>query len=151
MNNKKLIAGAAAAAILTVGAGGTAIAASQGALLGQENEPVVTGSVAAPAETETNDANEGSGNDAAETSKLQGLAKIDSAAAEQAALNAVPGKVQKTELDNENGSVVYSVQIMVKDGTLQEVKVDAGNAQVLSQAPDENDANEGPEGSESTK
>ena len=81
MDTKKLITGAVAATVLTVGAGGAAIAAQQGVLPGQENEPAVTGSVAAPAETETNDANESPGNDAAEARKLQGLASVDQAAA----------------------------------------------------------------------
>jgi len=162
MNSKKLIAGAAAAAILTLGAGGTAIAAQQGALPGQENEPAVSGSVAAPAETEANDATEGPENEAAESKKLEGLAKIDQAAAEKAALNAVPGEVQKTELDNENGSVVYSVEIMAQDGTLQEVLVDAGDGKVLAQEAEEDEgseanegpedeANEGPEAGEATR
>ncbi len=147
MTMKKIIAGAAVAAILTVGASGAAIAAQQGILPGQENEPAVTGSVAAPAETETNDANESPGNDAAEARKLQGLASIDQAAAEKTALDAVPGEIKQTELDNENGSVVYSVEVMGKDGKLQEVTVDAGNGQVLSQGAEDNDANEGSEGS----
>jgi uncharacterized membrane protein YkoI len=150
MTMKKLIAGAAAATILTVGAG-AAIAAQQQpqdasgtqAAQQKEQEPSVNGSVAAPAETEANDATEGTGNDAAEARQLQSLAKIDQAAAEKAALDAVPGEVKKTELDNENGSVVYSVQVMDKDGKLQEVKVDAGNGQVLSQEADDN---EGPDG-----
>lgn len=151
MNNKKLVASAAAAAILTVGAGGTAIAAQQGALPGQEDEPAVSGSVAAPAETEANDATEGPDNEAAESKQLEGLAKIDRAAAEKAALQAVPGKVKKTELDNENGSVVYSVEIMGQDGKLQEVVVDAGDGKVLAQEAEEDEgseANEGPEGNE---
>lgn len=148
MNTKKLVAAAAAAAVLTVGAGGTAIAAQQGALPGQEDEPAISGSVAAPPETEANDATEGPENEAAESKQLEGLAKIDQAAAEKAALDAVPGEVKKTELDNENGFVVYSVEVMGQDGQLQEVVVDAGDGTVLAQEAEEDEANEANEGPE---
>lgn len=151
LNTNKLIAGAAVAAVLTVGAGGVAIAAQQGVMPGQENEPAVSGSVAAPTQTEANDATEGPENDAAEAKQLESLAKIDQAAAERAALQVVPGEVQKTELDNENGFVAYSVEIIGQDGTLQEVVVDAGDGTILAQQSEDNDANEGPEAGEATR
>jgi len=66
--------------------------------------------------------------EAQEASALQGQAKITAAQAEAAALAANPGtKVVKTELDNENGALVYSVQL--SNGL--DVKVDAGNSQIL--------------------
>jgi uncharacterized membrane protein YkoI len=165
MNTKKLVAAAAAAAVLTLGAGGTAIAAQQGALPGQEDQekdPAINGSVAAPPETEANDATETPESEAAEAEQLKSLAKIDQAAAEKAALDAVPGEVKETELDNENGFVVYSVEVMGQDGKLQEVVVDAGDGTVLAQEAEEDEgseanegpeheANEGPEAGEATR
>jgi len=66
--------------------------------------------------------------EADETSALQGKATISAADAEKAALAANPGSsVTKTELDNENGVLVFSVEL--NNG--MDVKVDAGNGQVL--------------------
>ncbi|MDQ0287066.1 putative membrane protein YkoI [Desulfofundulus luciae] len=53
----------------------------------------------------------GQDNEAAESSSLQSLAKITPAQARASALQAVPGKVIKVSLDNENGNVVYSVEV----------------------------------------
>lgn len=150
MDKRKLVAGAVVAAVLTVGAGSAAIAAQQQPqdttgtqTTSQDQHPAINGAVAAPAGTETNDATEGSGNDAAEAKQLESLAKIDRAAAEKAALQAVPGTVVETELDNENGFVVYSVEVKSTDGTVTDVKVDAGNGQVLAQGSEVNDGQEG--------
>jgi uncharacterized membrane protein YkoI len=63
--------------------------------------------------------------------------KIDRAAAEEAALGAVPGEVTETELENEGGSAVYEVEVAGKDGKLREVTVDAGNGRVLGQEMEE--------------
>jgi uncharacterized membrane protein YkoI len=137
MDAKKLIAGALAATALTVG-GGAAIA---------QQAPQTTGD-----ETRQEEQNE-----AAEAQQLQSLAKIDQNAAEQAALQAVPGTVKEVELGNENGYVVWEVEVAGNDGTLYEVKVDAGNGQVLHQETEDdegseqgeaNEANEGPEANE---
>lgn len=62
---------------------------------------------------------------------LAGLAKITASEAEQAALAKFPGgMVLQTELDNESGCLVYSVEIQTAGGVV-DVKVDAGNGQVL--------------------
>jgi hypothetical protein len=63
--------------------------------------------------------------------------KIDRAAAEEAALGAVPGEVKESELESENGSVVYEVEVVGKDGKLREVTVDAGSSRVLGQEIEE--------------
>jgi uncharacterized membrane protein YkoI len=69
------------------------------------------------------------GSEADEAATLQGKATISAADAEAAALAANPGTtVVKTELDNENGVLVYSVELT--NGT--DVKVDAGNGSILS-------------------
>jgi hypothetical protein len=85
------------------------------------------GSVAAPAEN----GDEGSHDEAAEARQLQDLAKIDQSAAEKAALQAVPGTVESAELEEENGYVVYEVQVAGDDGQDYHVDVDAGNGKVL--------------------
>jgi uncharacterized membrane protein YkoI len=63
-----------------------------------------------------------------EAAALQDKATLSAADAETAALVANPGvSVVKTELDNENGALVYSVEL--SNGS--EVKVDAGNGAIL--------------------
>jgi uncharacterized membrane protein YkoI len=74
-----------------------------------------------------------------EAAALQTKAAISAADAEQAALAVNPGtSVVKTELDNENGVLVYSVEL--SNGT--DVKVDAGNGKILHTEQADNDANE---------
>ncbi len=82
-----------------------------------------------------------------EAATLQSLATITQDQAEQAALASAPGaSVTEVELDNENGWVVYSVTL--DNGT--EVKVDAGDGQVLATEADEgdNEANDDESGQE---
>ncbi len=80
-------------------------------------DPSYVGSIAAP-----QDAN-------AQT--LASLAKITAGAAEKAALAKFPGAtVMKTELDSENGYLVYSVELQTAAG-VKDVRVDAGNAKIL--------------------
>ncbi|BCL39126.1 PepSY domain-containing protein [Nostoc sp. MS1] len=61
-----------------------------------------------------------------EAAKLQPLAKITAKQAQQLAEASVGGKAKSVKLENENGSLVYSVKIGQQD-----VKVDAGNGKVL--------------------
>ena len=106
----------------------------------EAQDPSYTGSVAAPAESEQADGQETGGSEADEQSALQALATVTPSHAEQAALAAVPGTVAETDLDNENGWVVYSVEVNGRDGTVTEVTVDAGNGAVLArQAQDASD------------
>ncbi|GAB4536851.1 MAG: hypothetical protein Fur0018_27600 [Anaerolineales bacterium] len=66
--------------------------------------------------------------EADEAVALQSQATISAADAEAAALQANPGAtVVKTELDNENGALAYSVEL--SNGA--DVKVDAGNGAIL--------------------
>lgn len=51
---------------------------------------------------------------------------------------AAPGQVIKVSLDNENGNVVYSVEIRTSTGIV-DVKVDAGNGTVLALDSGEHD------------
>jgi uncharacterized membrane protein YkoI len=66
--------------------------------------------------------------EANESAALAGLATITPEQAKNSALNAYPGAtVIKVKLDNENGAVVYSVEL---DNGL-DVKIDTGNGDVL--------------------
>ena len=65
--------------------------------------------------------------DATQSTKLRSLAKITPQQAQQAAEATVAGKATSVKLENENGNLVYSVEIAQK-----EVIVDAGNGRVLS-------------------
>ena len=60
-------------------------------------------------------------------SQLQNLAKITPQQAKQAAETAVGGTATKVKLENENGSLIYAVEIGSK-----ELTIDAGNGKVLS-------------------
>jgi uncharacterized membrane protein YkoI len=66
--------------------------------------------------------------EADEAAALAGLATLTPEQAKAAALEAHPGtSAVKVELDNENGALVYSVEL----GNGLDVKVDAGNGAVL--------------------
>ncbi len=77
-----------------------------------------------------------------------GMAKVSLDSAVSAALKAVPGKVLKAELENENGYLVYGIEIAKADHQIADVKIDAGNGKILKIDTDRND-NEGHEGEDS--
>jgi uncharacterized membrane protein YkoI len=76
---------------------------------------------------ETNDDAKDQAKEQQESAKLQHLAKITTQKAQQASESTQSGKVHAVRLENENGNLVYAVEI----GD-QEVTVDAGNGKVLS-------------------
>jgi hypothetical protein len=79
----------------------------------------------------------------AETAALASQAKITADQANTAALaQFAGGTVKKTELDSENGTVVYSVKLTDSAGKAQEAKVDAITGKVL---PAQAEGAEGPE------
>jgi uncharacterized membrane protein YkoI len=98
-----------------------------------EQQPQYTGSI-------TVDESQYEGmSEADETAALQDKATISADDAQQAALAANPRTtVVETELDNENGVLVYSVEL--SNG--MDVKVDAGNGTILHTEQDGNDATE---------
>jgi uncharacterized membrane protein YkoI len=131
---RKVLIAAAAAMVLLVSAGvAYATNSSSDANTGREDEEdSYKGSISAP---DQND------------SSLQQVAKVDQASAEQAALEAVPGTVHEADLEtSDNGYVVYDIEIAGDDGKNHEVKVDAGNGEILHQdlddEADESDAGE---------
>jgi uncharacterized membrane protein YkoI len=139
--SRHLVIGGAAAAGLTLGVAALAGAATtpdQQAAAEQDNvqEPSYNGSIEAPEGPESQ-------SEADEAKALEALATITPDEAEQAARVAVPdGTVNEVELEDENGSVVYGVEMTDADGSEVDVKIDAGDGTVLGQ---ENEADEGEE------
>lgn len=129
---------------LTIGSVGVAAAATGGGNTpaastdetGEVQEPAYTGSIQAPPEDE-------SMSEADEAAQLSGLATITADEAATAATGAVPGTAGKVELDNENGTVVYSVEVTDDTGARIDVKVDAGNGAILDQQPADSDEESG--------
>jgi uncharacterized membrane protein YkoI len=80
--------------------------------------------------------------DVQDAAKLQPLAKITAKQAQQAAEATVRGKVKSVKLENEDGNLIYAVEIGQK-----EVTVDAGNGKVLYTE----DANQKDEKNEDTR
>ena len=101
-------------------------------------EPAYTGSIDAPAEDE-------SLTEAEEAAQLEGLTGITADDAAAAAAAAVGGDVTQVELDDENGTVVYSVEITDAAGADVDVKVDAGNGAILDQQGDGGEAEDADE------
>jgi len=108
----------------------------------EDQSPSYTSSITAPNVNPADDGTETADDETAEAQALAGLVTITSDQAMAAALAAVPGTVVQVELDNENGSVVYSVEVDTGNGTV-DVKVDAGNGTVLHQDADNDSQSEG--------
>lgn len=60
------------------------------------------------------------------------MAKISMDQAVQKALVSVQGQVLKTELEDENGFLVYGIEVVSADKSVVDVKVDAGAGNVLA-------------------
>lgn len=106
-----------------------------------EESPDYTSSVTAEQAAEGVD-------EADENAALAPLATVTADEATAAASASQPGTVLSTELENENGNVVYSVVIDTGSGMV-DVKVDAGNASVLgSDSGDDGEENEADEATE---
>jgi uncharacterized membrane protein YkoI len=58
-------------------------------------------------------------------------AKISIQQAVNAAMSRDNGAVQRVELENEDGFLVYNVELVSADKKLHEIKVDAGNGNIL--------------------
>jgi Peptidase propeptide and YPEB domain len=114
---------------------------SLGGVFAQSQSTTPAQSQTAPAAHERGDANEQS-----ESAALASQAKLTADQARAAALAQFPGAtVTKTELDNENGTVVYSVQLTDSAGKGQDVKVDAASGAVLQAQADGPEGTEGPD------
>ena len=112
------------AAIGIVGLGGLTSLSAQAA---PSRVPAVAQKQQAPAEASDGD---GETNDdaqsAAESARLQALATITPQQAQQTAEQKMGKPADKVEIENDGGSLVYAVSFGQQD-----VKVDAGNGQIL--------------------
>ena len=79
---------------------------------------------------------------AVKSAALPALAKISFEAAMKTALHAAPGAIIKAELEVEDGSLMYSFEIVGAHQSVTEVEIDAGNGQVLGVDHDEPGQNE---------
>lgn len=153
MNVRKTITTSALALGVLAGSAGIASAVSSQGSTAQPSlptstvedetqDPILNGSVQSP-EIEGQ-------SEADESAALASLASITADDAGQAALAANPGAaVNGVQLGNENGSVVYEVDMTDASGAAIEVKVDAGDGAVLAQESGDDEAGEGAEGTES--
>ena len=57
--------------------------------------------------------------------------ELDMAAASAIALGAVPGSVTEAELEDEDGVIVWEMEILAEDGKEYEVTIDANSGSVL--------------------
>jgi uncharacterized membrane protein YkoI len=151
----KLMMAVALLAVLTTGAGVALKAMAQGEGRKQEDKVTYRSSVQTQDDrNEREDADEAQGGEepeaneagesedgekgeeaedraeGAESERLKSLARITPEQARDAALAQVPGTVKKVELENEDGNVVYGVEIKTARGE-SDVKVDAGDGRVL--------------------
>jgi uncharacterized membrane protein YkoI len=76
-----------------------------------------------------------------EQANLQKAAKITQQQASDAALKQVSGTVKKVELEDENGVVVYGVEIVDANGKSFDVKVDAATGNVTKADSGDNNEN----------
>ncbi|MFF2753224.1 PepSY domain-containing protein [Psychrobacillus sp. NPDC058041] len=77
---------------------------------------------------------------------LQAKAKLTSDEAQVIALKEVPGTVNKSELEDEDGVVVYGFEVKTASGEMKDVKVDAASGKIVKVESDSE--NEGKEGKE---
>lgn len=61
-------------------------------------------------------------------------AKVSSGQAAKTATDALPGQVLSIGLEEEDGFLVYAVEVVNPDSGLHEINIDAGNGKILSNA-----------------
>ena len=76
-------------------------------------------------------------NDTQTQAELAKQAKITEEAATKTALEKVPGTVNQVELEDENGTIVYGIEVVSTDGTQQDVKVDAQTGKIVKVEADD--------------
>jgi uncharacterized membrane protein YkoI len=81
-------------------------------------------------------------------SPLQKLAKVSPDSAKTLALQKAPGKIMESDLEVENGLLIYSYDIQTKDSKIMEIQINAKDASLVS-TKEETPANEKAEKTES--
>ncbi|MFF2450834.1 PepSY domain-containing protein [Neobacillus sp. NPDC058068] len=89
--------------------------------------------------------------DASEQATLKKQAKITEADAIKIALAKVPGTNNGTELENEDGKVVYGVEVKDSKNNLSDVKVDAVTGTIIKIDTNDKDKSEGENGQKDDK
>jgi uncharacterized membrane protein YkoI len=117
--NKKQIAVWTLATAVALSSAGTALIAQERGERGESKEPKVQSSVQVP-----------KGQDDENDAALVKLAKLTIEEAMRNAQGAVAGRVIEAQLENEDGSLVYAIEIL-SGQTTKEVIIDAGNGAVL--------------------
>lgn len=127
-----------ATVIVVAGLGAAGVAAASGGSgdtgSDSEKEQHVVGTIKAPAESATEQ------DDTQEAAALQALATVTPEEAKAIAAQAAGGSATPVEIEEEDGYVVYDVEVTTKSG-ITDVTVDAGSGKVLRQEQ------EGPEDS----
>ncbi|MCX5109298.1 PepSY domain-containing protein [Streptomyces sp. NBC_00378] len=72
-----------------------------------------------------------------------GTARVDVKEAVAAAVEAVPGTVTEAELDDEDGGLVWELDVYGSDKVWHDVTVDAGNGKVLAKHTSDDDDDQG--------
>lgn len=91
-------------------------------------------------------------NDDQSQAELAKQVKITEEEATKAALEKVPGTVKEVELEDEDGTIVYGIEVVSTDGSQQDVKVDAQTGKVVKvEADDEEDGEENDEAENGTQ
>ena len=129
----------AAIGIAAIGVVGLSRLTSVSAQSAPASAPAATEKPETPAETSGSDSEtHDEAQNAEETARLEALATITPQQAQQTAEQKMGKPADKVEIENDEGSLVYAVSFGQQD-----VKVDAGNGQILytdSQNDGENDA-----------
>ena len=95
---------------------------------------------------ENGEENDEEENDTQSQAELAKQAKITEEEATKTALEKVPGTVNEVELEDENGTIVYGIEVVSTDGTQQDVKVDAQTGKIVKvEADDEENGEENDE------
>lgn len=75
---------------------------------------------------------------------MAGQARLTSSEAAKIATTALPGKVIETKLNDENGYLIWEVEIIDANGHETQLKIDAGNGRLLAaESEDDEDKDEG--------
>lgn len=114
----------------------------------ERGESAFPGTINAPAEAAdeveaADDSPEELAQDRAESDALATLATVSEQEATKAATDLVPGTISSIQLDDEDGYVVWQIDITKADGTMVEVLVDAGDvSNSVQEVEDVDDADE---------
>lgn len=90
-------------------------------------------------EADDNEQEETEANEQAEQAKLAGQATASKEQAQAIALQNVAGEVIKSELEDEDGAVLWNFEILKSDGKVTEAKVDAKTGKFVKAENDDDD------------